>query len=85
VGHRPLARPAKGHARLPVLDGAHRVLPVKVNKPHFGPYSVAGMITHANRAVTVHDQLASVIMAAPTVALVVSSIRMRPPVVRFLA
>ena len=30
-------------------------------------------------------QLPSVIMAAPTVALVPSSIRMRPPVVRFLA
>ena len=54
--------------------------------------SLTALDTAASRAKTITMSaaracwaLASVIMAAPTVALVASSMRMRPPVVRFLA
>ena len=67
----------------------------EVDKPRFGSYPHRACASLAAQAGLCYPalpgpahhlvQLASVIMAAPTVALVDSSIRMRPPVVRFLA
>ncbi len=64
---------------------------LSVDKPQFRPYPAISRqsLTARSRPPSPGGdpcgQLASVIMAAPTVAFVLSSIRMRPPVVRFLA